>query len=205
MEIKKQIRTRIRNERAALNPKMRQAFSDKIFEQIISHPLYRHAGEIYCYVSFVEEVSTEKLISYSLKMGKKVAVPKIIVDNFAAKENISDLQEKSVTFKQKRKMEFYYIEGTDELSEGYFGIMEPPEKTPACGDNVLVVMPGVAFDRQCNRIGYGKGFYDSYLKQHPQFRRIALAYSMQCLDTFPAEAHDIRPEMIITEEETYTC
>ncbi|CUX50358.1 5-formyltetrahydrofolate cyclo-ligase [Clostridium sp. C105KSO13] len=205
METKKEIRTRIIKERAALDPEMRQAFSDKIFEQIISHPLYRHAREIYCYVSFGEEVSTEKLISYSLKMGKKVAVPKIIVDNSAAKENTSGFLEKSAAFKQKRRMEFYYIESTDELSKGYFGIMEPPEKAPACGDSVLVIMPGVAFDRQCNRIGYGKGFYDFYLRQHPWFRKIALAYSVQCLGKFSAEKHDIRPEMIITEEEIYTC
>ncbi|PWJ52381.1 5-formyltetrahydrofolate cyclo-ligase [Faecalicatena contorta] len=178
----------MRRDRAALTPEVRQTWSNTIFKKVISHPLYRHAGEIYCYVSFGEEVSTGGLISYSLKMGKKVAVPKIIVNNGT-----------------KMKMEFYYIDSMEELQEGYYGIMEPPAKIKACGKDVLVIMPGVAFDIQCNRIGYGKGFYDSYLSVHPDYRRIALAYGMQCLKSIPAGGHDIRPEIIITEEENYIC
>lgn len=178
----------MKRDRAALTPEVRQAWSDTIFKKVISHPLYRHAGEIYCYVSFGEEVSTGRLISYSLEMGKKVAVPKIIVDNGT-----------------KMKMEFYYIDSMEELQEGYYGIMEPPAKIKACGKDVLVIMPGVAFDIQCNRIGYGKGFYDSYLSVHPDYRRIALAYGMQCLESIPAGEHDIRPEIIMTEEENYVC
>ena len=92
-----------------------------------------------------------------------------------------------------------------ELSEGYYWISEPPAERQAAGSNVLVIMPGVAFDRRGGRIGYGKGFYDSYLGKHPEYRRIALAYEIQCLDLIPSEEHDIRPECIITEKEIYTC
>ena len=78
---------------------MRQAFSDRIFKAVIGHPLYQNAEEIYCYVAFREEVSTLSLVEYSWKMGKKVAVPKIHVDNSGL------------------RMEFYYIDSMDELSE----------------------------------------------------------------------------------------
>ncbi|MGC4019856.1 MAG: 5-formyltetrahydrofolate cyclo-ligase [Muricomes sp.] len=188
METKKEIRARIKRDRSALTPELMQIWNDKIFEKVISHPLYKNTGEVYCYVSFGEEVSTGGLISYSLKMGKKVAVPKITVDN-----------------RDKKRMEFYYIDSMKELREGYYGIMEPPAKNRACGTDVLVIMPGVAFDRQCNRIGYGAGFYDSYLSWHMDYRRLALAYEMQCLEQVPAEARDIRPEIILTEKECYIC
>ena len=78
---------------------MRQAFSDRIFKAVIGHPLYQKAEEIYCYVAFGEEVSTLRLVEYSWKMGKKVAVPKIHVDNSGL------------------RMVFYYIDSMDELSE----------------------------------------------------------------------------------------
>ena len=187
LETKKEIRARIKKDRASLPAEMRQAFSDRIFKAVIGHPLYQNAEEIYCYVAFGEEVSTLRLVEYSWKMGKKVAVPKIHVDNSGL------------------RMVFYYIDSMDELSEGYYGISEPPAERQAAGSNVLVIMPGVAFDRRGGRIGYGKGFYDSYLGKHPEYRRIALAYEIQCLDLIPSEEHDIRPECIITEKEIYTC
>ena len=199
LETKKEIRARIKRERAALSAEVRQAWSDKIFSAVIGHPLYGQAEEIYCYVSFGEEAATDGLVEYSWKMGKKVAVPKILVDNFPK------TSEPGVSGGTFPEMEFFYIDSMDELTEGYYGILEPPADRIASGKHVLVIMPGVAFDRKGSRIGYGKGFYDTYLKKHPGYRRMALAYEMQCLDVVPSEEHDIRPEFIITEKEIYTC
>lgn len=198
LETKREIRDRLRKERAALSPELRQSYSKQIFEQVISHPLYRHASEIYCYVSFGEEVSTGGLISYSWKMGKRVAVPKIIVDN-------SPIVEEAQTCPKTQKMEFYYIDNMKELHEGYFGIMEPLQKRTAQGENVLVIMPGVGFDLEGNRIGYGKGFYDAYLRNHPEYPKLALAYSMQCLTSIPADKLDVRTEIIVTEKGVFIC
>lgn len=182
-----------------LPSKVRQACSERIFAAVIGHPLYQSAEEIYCYVSFGEEAATEALLKYSLKMEKKTAVPKIIVDKSAETASPEDTAEPLL------KMEFYYIDSMEELEAGYYGIPEPPADRKAAGDHVLVIMPGLAFDRQGGRIGYGKGFYDTYLERHPEYRRIALAYEMQCLDCVPTKEHDIRPEFIITEKEIYTC
>ena len=60
-------------------------------------------------------------------------------------------------------------------------------------------MPGVAFDRNKNRIGYGKGFYDSYLTLHSQFDTIALAFDCQIVESIQTESHDIIPHYLITE------
>lgn len=63
-------------------------------------------------------------------------------------------------------------------------------------------MPGVVFDQHKHRIGYGKGFYDRYLKNHPNLETIALAFDCQIIDYFEAEAHDIAPNFILTESHT---
>lgn len=184
METKKEIRKIIIEKRDLLSFEDRQAKSHQIFTALIHHPLYQEAEEIYCYVSFGSEADTRNLVNYSLKMGKKVAVPKTLVDNL---------------------MEFYYINNLEELKEGHFGILEPRTINEAQGKSGLVIMPGVAFDRHGGRIGYGRGYYDAYLKRHPSLRRIALAFEMQCLEALPLEEHDIHPEFLVTEKEIYLC
>lgn len=184
LETKKEIRRRIKDCRALLSDETRQIFSDQIYNKLVSHPLYQTAKEIYCYVSFGEEVSTNAILAHAWKHGKKVAVPKIL-DNDT--------------------MEFFYIDTREQLKEGFYGILEPVTEKIACGEEVLVVMPGVAFDREGGRIGYGKGYYDGYLHKHPDYHTIALTFEVQCLEQIPTEAHDIRPEWILTEKETYQC
>lgn len=184
METKKAIRDKIKKKRASLPLEEQQAKSKKIIDTLASHPLYKHAEEIYCYVSFGGEVDTREFVESSLKMGKKVAVPKILVNNL---------------------MEFYYINSLKELTEGHYGILEPPPVKKAPGNCALMVMPGVAFDKRGGRIGYGKGYYDEYLKHHPSLRRIALAFELQCMESLPREAHDIAPELLMTETGIYLC
>lgn len=184
METKKAIRDKIKQKRAALSLEEQQAKSHQIFCALTSHPLYKSAEDIYCYVSFDGEVDTKNLVESSLKMGKKVAVPKILVNNV---------------------MEFYYINSTRELTEGHYGILEPRPVNKAPGICALVVMPGVAFDKSGGRIGYGKGYYDAYLKHHPSLRRIALAFEFQCMESLPREEHDVAPEFLVTEKGIYPC
>lgn len=190
--------------RSTLSEKERQEKSQLIQKRVIEHPLFSIAEEIYCYVSFGDEVETGLIMDNSWKMGKKLAVPKIVMDNFPPSE-CSAIPDSQTSTKKllSQSMEFFYINSRDELKEGYYGILEPVTARKAEGRNILVILPGVAFDLQRNRVGYGKGFYDSYLKQHPDYRRIALAYSIQCIDYIPADIHDIRPELILTESEIF--
>ena len=73
----------------------------------------------------------------------------------------------------------------------------------ADGKDGLLIMPGVAFDEECRRIGYGGGFYDKYLEKHPGLYAIAIAFELQMYRELPCEEHDIRPEKIITEKQVY--
>ena len=190
-EIKKVIRRRALERRGTLSPEFREKAGREITDRVLSSELYRQCRDIFCYVSFRDEADTYRLICRSLEQGHKVAVPKVMSSSAAG-----------------RRMEFYYINNMDELKPGAWGIPEPdPEiSVPAVPDqDALIVMPGAAFDRTGRRLGYGGGYYDTYLRKHPEGIRIALAYSSQLLDTIPAESHDVRPEMIFTENECIVC
>jgi 5,10-methenyltetrahydrofolate synthetase len=88
---------------------------------------------------------------------------------------------------------------TTELRKGRFGILEPTAPVFAAEDELdLIIVPGVAFDRAGHRIGRGGGFYDRLL---PQYRavRAGICFGFQCLETIPAQEHDIRMDWVVTE------
>ena len=181
METKADIRKHVLELRNRLSKMEWEEKSQRIFRKAVSHPVFINAEEVYCYVDFRNEVETKKLIQMCWQMDKKVAVPRI----------------------DGKEMRFYYIDSWKDLSSGHWGILEPHTKKEAEGESVCVVMPGAVFDKTCNRIGYGKGYYDTYLQEHPNYQTMAFAFEFQIADKIPAEEHDIRPQIIITEEHIY--
>ena len=100
--------------------------------------------------------------------------------------------------------------GVDSLDRGFsksrLGILEPlrEKKTVNTDEIDLVIVPGLAFDKSGNRLGHGKGYYDRYLERCGEnVFFIGIAYDFQVLDTIPADAHDIKMNMIVTESRTY--
>ena len=133
------------------------------------------------FASFGSEISTDLLLEDALKSGKKVYLPKV------ADKNIT----------------FYQIYGPDDLTDGFRGIREPIGETsvyPASEqleDRTLMIMPGVVFDHNRNRIGYGGGYYDRYLQDKEWMRTIAIGYQCQMVEQLPAKEWDIRPGQVI--------
>ena len=154
-----------------------------IFEQLITVPEYKKAEKIFTYVSMNNEVDTIMLIDYSLSMDKRVFVPKVF----------------------GKDMFFYEISDISELSPGYCGIYEPDTdgKEPDYSKTGFMCMPGVAFDKEYNRIGYGGGFYDRYLSGENKFYKAALAYEFQFVEHIRTEHVDVKPDMIVTEDNIY--
>lgn len=181
MESKKDIRKRVLTERNLISKEEWTENSNRIYEKVAAHPFFLDAEEIYCYIDFRNEVGTRKIVETAWKLGKRTAVPKIM-GSF---------------------MEFFYIRNWDELSPGNWGILEPEKENQALGSNVLVIIPGAVFDKAKHRIGYGKGYYDQYLTKHPDYQTMALAFELQMLENIPADAHDICPKIIVTEEHIY--
>lgn len=146
---------------------------------------YQEAEVILTYVSFGSEVQTIGLIQLLLfRREKQVFVPKVVGE----------------------EIRFYKLKTIMTLAEGYKGILEPTAAEEELtlsnieGMKSLLIMPGTVFDENRGRIGYGKGFYDQFLKRNPQFETVALAYECQIAPSVPVLENDIRPMMIITED-----
>ena len=99
------------------------------------------------------------------------------------------------------RMQFWLVADIKELAPGFKGIWEPLPVKPYSGwkQGDLTVLPGVAFDTECRRLGYGGGYYDRFLAQLPDMQTLALAFSCQIFEELPEEATDIRPGRILTE------
>ncbi len=154
--------------------------SRRICEAVMELEEFQNAGEVFVYMDCKGEVSTKPLIEAAWKLGKKVAAPKV----------------------EGEDMSYYYISSYADVADGYFHVPEPVTERLACGgtaEHALLIVPGVGFDEQRNRCGYGKGFYDRYLAAHPLHPTVALAFEFQIVDEVPVRPEDIRPQKLVTE------
>lgn len=185
-EEKKTIRAQICRLRAQMTREEIGQRSLEIWQRVLESDAYRSCSVIYIYMSLPGEAETRTLIQRAWEDGKKVAVPK------------TDLE--------KRQLHFYEIRHFGQVKPGVMGILEPSEeegarRAPDPDGAVLMIMPGVAFDRRRSRIGYGGGFYDRYLELHPHLQTAAAAFDFQILDKVPAGEHDKKPDCIYTPSE----
>lgn len=170
------LRKQIQQKKMALRPAQIAAASARLTAMLLAHPLYRQAHSIYGYLSYNQEVQTGALLQQAQRDGKRIAVPKVIADG---------------------KMVFYWLDALDQVKPGYHGIPEPDGSQPVATDETaLVITPGLAFDRQGHRMGYGGGFYDRFLAAHPH-PTVALCYDFQLLPHLDAAAHDIPVDVVL--------
>lgn len=182
--MKKQLRKEILARRNALAEDELVSKSEAIKQRLLALPLWREARLVMIYVSFGSEVKTEELLQEALKQGKRLAVP----------------------FCQKGKRELiasevlYYPE---DLNPGTWGILEPRPGTlrPVNPKDIdLCIVPGVAFDVQGNRLGYGAGYYDGFLPRlRPEAWKVAVAFDIQIVSTTYPTEYDFPVDLIITE------
>ena len=173
---KKELRNRIREQKRAMTPQQIESASQKLVELFLATEQYRQAKTIYGYLPYNQEVRTVPLLEQALADGKKVAVPKIYGD----------------------EMRFIYLPDLNQVEKGYSGIPEPIEDGPLGDDpTALVLMPGMAFDEEGHRIGYGGGFYDKFLANEPDHPTIALCYDFQIVKELPTEDFDIPVDLVL--------
>lgn len=173
---KKELRVRIKEAKKAMTPAQIDELSEDLCRQFLETQEYRDAKTLYGYLPYNQEVRTWSLLEQALKDGKKVAVPKVYGD----------------------EMRFIYMDDLSKVFTGYAGIPEPISDTPVADDPAaLVLMPGLAFDREGHRIGYGGGFYDRFLENEPNHPTVALCYSFQLLDHLDTEEHDIPVDRVL--------
>ena len=177
MKSKKQLRQEIISQRLQLSATEILEKSKQIQQKVCHHPSFLNAPIVYTYIDYRHEVSTRLIIETAWKLNKIVATPKII----------------------DGEMKFYQIHTFDDLATGTFGILEPVTNECISNNEGLMIMPGVVFDINCHRIGYGKGFYDRYLtdKVSLQLRTLAVGFQCQLLEEIPSDRADIKPYQVL--------
>lgn len=167
---KTQLRSEIRAKKRAMSEEEILEASARLCKLFVSSKAYQEAKTIYGYLPYNQEVRTVPILERALREGKRVAVPKVYGD----------------------EMKFIYMTDLSLVEKGYAGIPEPVADGPVGDDpTALVLMPGLAFDPQGHRIGYGGGFYDKFLAAEPSHPTVALCYGFQVYETIETEAFDV--------------
>lgn len=173
---KNALRKQIREQKRAMTEEQIVSASQRLGELFVASEPYRSARTIYGYLPYNQEVRTVPMLEQAIKDGKRVAVPKVFGD----------------------EMKFIYLDDFSRVEKGYAGIPEPVDDGPVADDpTALVLMPGLAFDAQGHRIGYGGGFYDKFLANEPNHPTLALCYAFQMVEHLETEAFDVPVDCVI--------
>lgn len=187
---KKEIREKARQSRDSLNASDIHSKSRAIQDRLWRLIQEQKSQAIMFYAAFGSEVRTQDCIARAIANRRTVIVPICIEDD------------------GRQLLPSRLLDPESELTEGCFGIPEPkPEcRRPFPPEKIdLIVVPGLAFDDDGHRIGYGSGYYDRFLARCPQALSVGLAYEMQLLEcVFPA-AWDTPIHRIITEDRMILC
>lgn len=170
------LRRQIREQKRAMTQEQIECASARLAELFAATRQYREAKTIYGYLPYNQEVRTIPMLERALRDGKRVAVPKVYGD----------------------EMKFIYLTDLQQVEKGYAGIPEPIADEPVADDpKALVLMPGLAFTKQGDRMGYGGGFYDKFLAAERSHPTVALCYEFQIVDQLPTEEYDIPVDCVL--------
>ena len=190
---KKNLRKEILAQRNAMLEKECEKKSVQIADKLMSLSVFQDTAIILLYASMKSEVQTTKILQAAKDMGKRIYLPRVLKD----------------------VMEFYCVDETTEFETSKWGVREPKADNikrfePKENENILVIVPGVVFDKDGNRIGYGGGYYDKYLQRLNESAandvyKVALAYESQLVEVgnIIREEYDILMDYIVTEQEVY--
>lgn len=173
---KTELRKTVRARKRAMTEEQIQEKSEALTRLFLQSEEYRNARSIYGYLPYNQEVRTVPLLEQALRDGKRVAVPKCYGD----------------------EMRFIWMEDLSLVEKGYAGIPEPIADGPVADDETaLVLMPGMAFDKEGHRIGYGGGFYDKFLAREGSHPTLALCYDFQVVTHLETEEFDIPVDKVL--------
>ena len=174
---KKEARTLIKERRMNLSKEYIDVASDKIFEKLLQNEYFKNAKVVMSYMDFKNEVKTDKINDFIKNSGKILVLPKVI-----DKETMIAIEDKN-----------QYIVSP-------FGNKEPDGEEYS-GNIDVIITPGVVFDRNKNRVGFGRGYYDRFFVKYPNAHKIALAFEEQILDEgIETDKYDKKVDILITEE-----
>lgn len=177
--MKNELRKEYKKIRNDIKNKVKLSF--QISDNLFNSEIYNNCKSVFCYASFGSEADTTDIVLNSLARNKTVALP--------------------VCTDKNGNMDFYKINSFSDLIEGTYGILEPD--TNICekiepNNKTLLTVPAVVFDKKGYRIGYGKGYYDRYLKKFNGIS-VGLCYNRCIIDEVPADKFDEKVDFIVCE------
>lgn len=187
---KDELRRELLARRDRIPPEVRTIKSGLIRARLVSSGYFQNASVIFSFASFRSEVDTFGIMEESFRSGKKVVVSKVDLEN--------------------HQLTLCEIFSTGELESGHMGIPEPAriddERKIGISSVDLILVPGAGFDLDGNRIGYGAGYYDRMLAGLKNVVPIvAPAFEEQIVESIPAEEHDVKVQVIVTDRRFIEC
>ena len=174
---KQELRSTVRNRKKELSPEDIACRSELLCRMVLDTDAYRTANTIYGYLPFNQEVDLTLLLKQAMADGKQVALPKCY----------------------GKEMRFILIQDLSNVQKSTLGAPEPIEDAPIARDpQALVILPGLIFDTQGHRIGYGGGYYDRFLAEEPTHPTIGLCFDFQLVPRLEAEEHDIPAQIVFS-------
>jgi 5-formyltetrahydrofolate cyclo-ligase len=176
---KRSVRNRLLTERKSRPDEACIASSLEIQRRFLQSSWFQHSDCLALYSAIHNEVRTDKIFSQSLDVGKILVYPRVKDDD----------------------LEFVEVLDQADLAPGPFGVLEPQgDRLVSTEDLDLIVVPGVAFDRNGHRLGYGRGFYDRALALcRSDCVKVGFAYDFQLLGSLPVAQHDQKLSVLMTE------
>ncbi|MBI4843255.1 MAG: 5-formyltetrahydrofolate cyclo-ligase [Nitrospirae bacterium] len=193
--MKKKLRTDLLTKRDSIDAELKKAKEASIEKKLFALSGFKKSDSILLYASFRSEVSTIGFLQDVINLNKRLIMPRVDP--------------------AKKKLRLFEVKNVSELTPGYMGIPEPgimKNREVSLEEIGLVIIPGTGFDLKGNRLGYGGGYYDrllSYeskmLSEAGHIKTVALAFEEQIGESIPAEPHDIKVDIIITDRRVIKC
>lgn len=171
---KKELRAHIKSLKKQHSKEQLMEQSEKILAKLEQHPDFIKSEKIMLYSALPDEVQTQAFLE-KWHLQKTIILPTVVGDDIIPVEFGKDTS----------------------FAVGDFNILEP-QNEPYKGNFDLIIVPGVAFDHNGNRLGRGRGYYDRFLNHHLSVKRIGICFDFQMVDEVPSEPFDIRMDEVIT-------
>lgn len=186
MNAKKALRQAMLAKRKALSVRYREQASLQICTRLWHYLDRLSVHTLLFYMPIQGEVDVREAIYLGWKRERGILLPRVL---------------------KGHQLACYLVEHEGQLKRGAYQIMEPdPKKAQLINPQTieLAIVPGVAFDRQCYRLGYGGGYYDRFFQQYPHIQTWGVAYEEQVVPTIHPEEHDQPLQMVLTEKDCYS-
>lgn len=177
MEEKRLLRKKMADQRRQMSPEIKQDLDRRLCQSLQELITERRPKVVHTYLPMPMEVDFLPVIAAMPAEGIRIVVPKSL---------------------SRGQLEHLVLESFDQLEDGIFGTKHPVAGIPYSGPYDLIIVPGLAFDRHGNRLGYGGGYYDRFLPAHPETHKIALCYDFQIVEDLPLEPHDVQLDALLS-------